>query len=105
LDSKRYYDEIYCKQFEKIIRYKYSDAKIDAIIVSDHHAFYLMLEMRKTFHADVPLVVCGIGRVDPEVIADYKPIYEVTEGDAGIRSTLDLILSIHPGINKNIFCC
>lgn len=103
LDSKRYPDEIYFKQFEEIIRYKYSAAKIDAIIVSDHNAFYLMLEMRKTFHADVPLVFCGIDRIDPEDLADYKPIYGVLEGDSGIQSTLDVILSIHPGINKIIF--
>lgn len=103
LDSKRYFDEIYFKQLEKILRYKYSTAKIDAIIVSDHHAFYLMLEMRKTFHADVPLVFCGIDRIDPEDLADYKPIYGVLEGDSGIQSTLDLILSIHPGIKKIFF--
>jgi len=103
LDSKRYFDEIYFKQLEKILRYKYSTAKIDAIIVSDHHAFYLMLEIRKTFHADVPLVFCGIDRIDPEDLADYKPIYGVLEGDSGIRSTLDLILSIHPGIKKIFF--
>jgi len=103
LDSKRYSDDIYYKYLEEIIRYKYSDAKIDAIIVSDHHAFYLMLRMRKTFQADVPLIFCGIDRVDPEGLTDYKPIYGIEEGDSGIRSTLDLILSIHPGIRKIFF--
>ena len=103
LDSKRYDGEIYYKYLEEILRYKYSDAKIDAMIVSDHHAYNLMLEMRKTFQADTPLIFCGLDRVYPENIADYKPIYGVVEGDGGIRSTLDLILSIHPGIRKIFF--
>ena len=62
-----------------------------------------MLEMRKTFHPDTPFVFCGIDRVDPEDLADYKQIYGLLEGDSGIRSTLDLILSVHPGINKIFF--
>ena len=103
LDSKRYSDEIYYKYLEEIIRYKYGNAKIDAIIMSDHHAFYLMQRMRKTFQTDVPLIFCGLDRVDPESIAVYKPIYGIVEGDSGIRSTLDLILSIHPGIHKIFF--
>ncbi|MFC1789130.1 PAS domain S-box protein, partial [Thermodesulfobacteriota bacterium] len=102
LDSKRYADESYYKQFEEILRYKYSAAKIDAIIVSDHNAYYLMLEMRKTFHPDVPLVFLGIDRVVPEDLADYEPIYGLLEGDGGIRSTLDLVFSVHPGTNKII---
>ena len=103
LDSKRYDGEIYYKHLKEILRYKYSDAKIDAMIVSDHHAYNLMLEMRKTFQADTPLIFCGLDRVYPENIADYKPIYGIVEGDGGIRSTLDLILSIHPGIRKIFF--
>jgi len=59
--------------------------------------------MRKTFHPDTPFVFCGIDRVDPEDLADYKQIYGLLEGDSGIRSTLDLILSVHPGINKIFF--
>jgi len=103
MDSKRYPDDLNVRQFEETLRYKYSAAKIDAIIVSDHNAFYLMLEMRKTFHPDVPLVFCGIDQIDFEAVKEYEPIYGLLEGDGGIGSTLDLILSIQPNINKLIF--
>lgn len=103
LDSKRYTGQDYFNQKKNIIRYKYSTTKIDAIIVSDHHAFNLMLEMRKTFHTDVPLVFCGIDRIDPDSIANYAPIYGLEERDGGIQSTLNLILSIHHDIYKIFF--
>lgn len=102
LDTKRHIDKTYFHQIEQLIRYKYNDLGIDVIITSDDNALDFMLGMRKVFLKNVPLIFCGIDHIHPERISGYEPIYGVEESD-GTRSTLDLILSIHPDTNTVFF--
>jgi PAS domain S-box-containing protein len=98
LDSQHYNGKEYTDSLEKMLRYKYGNSKIDAIIVSDHYAVRLTLSMRGTFHRGVPLVYLGIDRFRWEHREEYKPIYGLEEEDGGVFGTLDLIFSIHRNV-------
>ena len=83
---------------EKLLRYKYGNSKIDAIIASDHYAVKLALAMRGTFQRGVPLVYLGIDKFIWEHREEYEPIYGLEEEDGGVFGTLDLIFSIHRNV-------
>ncbi|MFC1800184.1 ABC transporter substrate-binding protein [Candidatus Eisenbacteria bacterium] len=102
LDTKRHYDAAHCHYMAQIIRHKYDGWAMDAIITSDDNALDFMLDMRAEFLTATPLVFCGIDRADPARIGGYEPIYGVEERD-GTPSTIDLMLSLHPGISTIFF--
>jgi signal transduction histidine kinase len=98
LDSQRHDGKEYTDSLEKLLRYKYGNSRIDAIIASDHYAVKLALAMRGTFHRGVPLVYLGIDRFIWEHREEYNPIYGLEEEDGGVFGTLDLIFSIHRNV-------
>jgi PAS domain S-box-containing protein len=102
LDSKRFNGKDYQDFVEKLIRYKYSDLKIDAIIASDHFAVGLALAMRGTFQRGVPMVYLGIDKFAWEHRPEYEPICGIEEKDVAIRGTIDMIFSVQPKV-KTIY--
>ena len=102
LDTKRNTEETYLQQMERLILYKYENKDLDAIITSDDSALDLMLGIKEEYFSNVPLVFCGVDR-DIERVSDFNSMYAVTGSKEGIRSTLDLILSLHPNIETVFF--
>jgi two-component system sensor kinase FixL len=98
LDSQHYEGKEYTDFLEKLLRYKYGNSKIDAIVASDHYAVKLALAMRGTFQRGVPLVYLGIDKFIWGRREEYKPIYGLEEEDGGVFGTLDLVFSIHRNV-------
>lgn len=60
MDWKRYPKPENLDSFYQRIRYKYSNMKIDLVIVSDDAAFNFTLKYRDKIFTDIPIVFCGI---------------------------------------------
>jgi len=102
LDTKRHFTKSYFRQVEELFRHKYKSANIDLVITSDDNALDFILGIRKELFPGIPLVFCGIDHIKHERIASHEPIFGIEEADS-TASTIDLILSIHPGIESLTF--
>lgn len=102
LDTKRYVEKSYFQQIKQLFRYKYKDKSIDVIIISDDNALDLVLGTNEECFPNVPFVFCGVDR-DLETISNFNSAYVVTGSHEGIKSTIDLILSLHPDIETVFF--
>ncbi len=98
LDTKRYVEKSYFQFIKQLVRYKYKE-NIDVIIISDDNALDLVLETKEECFPDAPIVFCGVDR-DREFM---NSAYAVTGSSDGIKSTIDLILSLHPNIETVFF--
>ena len=102
LDAKRYFGKAYFENMKQIYRDKYMNRGIDVIIISDDEAFDLVLEIRAECFPNVPIAVCGLNQ-DLKIISNINSAYAVEGGHDGIRSTIDLILSLQPDIETVFF--
>ena len=102
LDAKRYFGKAYFENMKQVYRDKYKNRGIDVIIISDDEAFDLVLGIRAECFPNVPITVCGLNQ-DLKIISNINSAYAVIGGHDGIRSTIDLILSIQPDIETVFF--
>ncbi|MCP3966530.1 MAG: PAS domain S-box protein, partial [Lentisphaerae bacterium] len=102
LDTNRHFKTPYLQKFEELFRHKYKDTNIDLVITSDDNALDFVLGIRKELFPGIPLVFCGIDHINPERLAGQESVYGIEEADS-TASTIDLILSIHPGIKSLTF--
>ncbi|PKL48630.1 MAG: hypothetical protein CVV42_09160 [Candidatus Riflebacteria bacterium HGW-Riflebacteria-2] len=102
MDIKRRWDDEYKRLFVDLLRYKYQNRRVDAIILSDNVAFDCMREYGNEIFPDVPVFFCGVNYLDPAQIADF-PLYTGISEVADIAANLDLIMHLQPQIKKVAF--
>ncbi|TVQ11628.1 MAG: PAS domain S-box protein [Bacteroidetes bacterium] len=65
MDSKRLFDTSHQEKLLALYRYKFSNAKFDAIILSDDDALQFMYTYGEQLFPSVPVVFCGINNYNP----------------------------------------
>lgn len=99
LDTKRYFTPQYLSQQKESLSKKYTNTQFDVVLVSDNHALNFALDFRKELFADAPIVFCGVNSFKKEMLKGHKNITGINES-VGVRKTIDLMLSIHPGTKR-----
>ena len=101
LDTKRNYSKKYYDKLISLYREKARIIDFDAIIVSDNAAFNFILEYGEELYPKTPVVFCGVNNLNQERLNNHGDICGIVER-AEHRQTLNLILKLHPNLNKLI---
>jgi len=99
MDTKNINSDSYYKEFYDMMKVKYENVSIDAIISSDDNAFGFLLEHRDSLFKEVPIFFCGINRMDIHDVDGVKDIYGVVEHKSTYE-TVQIALKQNPNINK-----
>lgn len=95
MDTKRYSDKSYINQWTNLLQHKYSQKKIDLIIVSDDNAFNLIRRLRNVVFPGVPVVFCGVNYLEnPQDITAYNMTGVMESYD--IPGTIQLGVQLFP---------
>lgn len=101
LDTKRNFSQEYYDKLISLYREKAKIINFDVIIVSDNAAFDFILKYGEELYPKTPVVFCGVNNLNKSILKDQQDICGVVE-KAEHRETLNLILKLHPDLNKLI---
>lgn len=101
LDSKAGLTPEKTSRLEEAYRQKYATIDIDLVITSDNNALDFMLEEREALFPGIPIVFCGINKLDLPRIKQKPPIMGVIE-NSDIEKTLRLAHDIFPE-RRNVY--
>jgi len=96
MDTKRFWQPEYIRQFPEIYRRKYLDHHFDVILATDNNAFDFLRDYRDPLFPGTPVVFCGVNYFRQEDLAGHHGFTGVSE-EADVKETLDLALRLHPG--------
>lgn len=100
LDTKRRdYDKDYEEEFVHYMRSKYKGYQPELIYVTDDNALNFMLQHRKKFFSNVPIVFSGINDLSKENTLDKKIFTGVFENN-DVISNIKLIRTLFPQENE-----
>ncbi|MFV0423555.1 ABC transporter substrate binding protein [Oleidesulfovibrio sp.] len=102
MDSKRRGYERAATQASSILSEKYYRDFFDVIIAADDNAFDFMTEFRQALFPDVPLVFCGVNRLQvsrDQMLQNTTGVLELTD----IAGTISLAISVQPQIRNIAF--
>lgn len=104
MDAKHYPDSLLFETLAGLYKKKYAKFPPDIIISCDDDALIFLFQYRNTIFPGVPVVFSGLNveDFDPEILAGKKGYTGVVER-LDLASTIDLILSVHPGVRKIAF--
>lgn len=101
LDTKRNYSQKYYDKLVSLYREKASIINFDVIIVSDNAAFDFILKYGEELYPKTPIIFCGVNNLDKNILKNRQDISGIVEKTEH-RETLNLILKLHPDLNKLI---
>lgn len=99
MDTKRHDTEDYFQRLKALYEIKYMKKKIDVILSSDDHALDFLLKYRNELFPGVPVVFCGVDRVEPERLAGHDRIFGVEEG-LEFEKNIRMALRLHPEVES-----
>ncbi len=101
LDGRRMVDDAaYEAALKALLEQKYKRFTPSVIIVSDDYAYEFILNNRQQlFHADIPVVFCGVNFFNPKFLKGKHNVTGILEGTA-IAQNLDLIQRLQPDVRK-----
>ena len=95
MDTKRHDEKTYFEYLKKIYHYKYLGSGIDIIISSDDHALDFLLQYRAELFSGVPIIYCGIDKINPKRVNGHKLLFGIAE-DLDVKKNLEIALGFHP---------
>ncbi len=98
-DTKRFISQDHYDQLYQLIREKYKDIPLDAVIVSDDYALSFVSEHYDDLFLGKPIIFCGINYLTPELIAFSPNVTGVIEKKY-IKESIDLARSLNPDIQE-----
>ncbi|MCP4756049.1 MAG: PAS domain S-box protein, partial [Proteobacteria bacterium] len=101
MDTKRFYDDRHLENLYQLLNYKYRNKTLDVIISSDDHAFNFLLNTSDTLFPGIPIVFCGINRLEESSMAGQKLFTGVAES-TDLEKTIEIAMQLHPK-TKNIY--
>lgn len=101
LDTKRYFTPQYLRSQADYLGTKYESTEFDVILISDNHALNFALDFRSELFPGIPIVFCGVNSFEAEMLKGQSNITGINEV-AGVRKTLDLMMSVHPETKRII---
>ena len=65
MDTKNFFNEAYLKTLAHTYTFKYAEAQLDGIVVTDNNALAFMTSYGKEIFPGIPVVACGINNAKP----------------------------------------
>ncbi|MRT93027.1 ABC transporter substrate binding protein [Ancylomarina sp. 16SWW S1-10-2] len=95
LDTKRNPSPEYLNKVIELYDLKLQKEKYDAIIVSDNNALSFVIDHRKIYFQNTPIIFCGINHFKDKMIQNMNNITGIAE-TVDWKGTIDLVLSTKP---------
>lgn len=95
MDTKRHSSSQYMLMMARTFLHKYGQTQLDAIVVSDDHAYNFVRRQRSALFRDVPIVFCGVNYLEETDTLPQSGITGVVES-YDILGTIKLGLSLFP---------
>lgn len=94
LDWKRYPDQENLAHLVDLFHYRYSNQKIDIIVVTDNAALDFAVRYREKLFSNAPIIFCGINGFSAmkNIPSDVTGVAETINP----KATLDIAFSLHP---------
>lgn len=99
LDWKRYPTQDNLNNFYTMIKGKYQNSHIDAVMVTDNSALDFAIKYRKELLNNAPIIFSGVNQVDVDALKDRSNITGVLE-EIDSAGTIEIALDINPSIEK-----
>ena len=104
MDTKRYSGRRYFELLYSQYKYKYSSMRMDCVIAVDDDALNFLLEYHDSLFPAAPVVFCGIN--DLEIPAHInRKVYTGIMEEESPRSTIDLVMKLHPSAKSIYVIC
>lgn len=101
LDAKRNNSQKYHDKLVSLYQEKARIIDFDAVIVSDNAAFNFIIEYGAKLYPETPVIFCGVNNLNKNVLENKNNFCGIVE-KAEHREIIDLILKLHPNLNKLI---
>jgi PAS domain S-box-containing protein len=101
MDTKRISGEQLDEYFYRLLRYKYTEMDLDAIITVDDYAFRFVVENREELFPNVPIVFCGVNFFEEAMLRGYRDITGLVES-YDVEATMKVAKKLHPRLD-NLF--
>ena len=101
MDTKRFYDDNHLENLAQLLKNKYRSQTLDVIISSDDHAYNFLLKNSETIFPEVPIVFCGVNRLEESSLNGRKWFTGVVES-TDLEKTIEVAIQLYPK-TKNIF--
>lgn len=101
LDTKHYSSREYLDEVYRSLSKKYADTNFQLILAADNNALSFVLNHRREFFPDTPIVFCGINFFSQDMLQGLSNITGVNE-DVRPRRTIDLMLHNRPETKRII---
>jgi signal transduction histidine kinase len=99
MDTRRYAIETVDAALLELYLSKYAGISFDVIICVDNNALAFVLKHRDRLFTDVPVVFCGVHRLEPSLLHGHHGITGIFE-EYDRKNTIDLALKLHPSIRQ-----
>lgn len=99
MDTKRLQPDSAFPRLASLYEFKYSDLHFDAIVCCDNNALDFLVQYHHMVFDGTPVIFCGINNFEPTMLNghdDFTGIFEQLD----VRSSLELILELHPSIRQ-----
>ena len=83
MDTKRLYDEVHLQNLYEVYKYKYSQMRFEAVMVSDNNAFEFVRQHHDDLFPGTPVVFCGVNE-------QVSGVFDVTGLDRIFKFTDDI---------------
>lgn len=104
MDTKRYTGRDYFELLYSQYKYKYSSMLIDCVIAADDDALNFLLQYHDSLFPAAPVVFCGINDLEAPSRISGKLYTGIMEEESP-RSTIDLVISLHPSAKSIYVIC
>ncbi|MBI9036175.1 MAG: PAS domain-containing protein, partial [Bacteroidales bacterium] len=101
LDTKRNPQVAYRKKLAELYKEKLHTIPYEVIITVDNNALDFVKKYQDQYFKDIPVVFCGINHFKEADREGTQNVSGITE-DVDYKSTIDLILKVHPGLSRLI---
>lgn len=99
MDTKRIDTQEYLDEFYKYYKERFKNSLFDVIMVVDNSALDFVQKYHDELFKDKPIVFLGINNFNDNLIKGITNVSGVVE-NVDIKRNVDLILAMHPHINK-----
>ena len=94
IDARHIYSREYFESLYRLLKLKYSESQINAVICSDDQSLHFMQQYGQKLFPGVPIVFCSVSGYKPDML-DSKNITGLIES-IDIKGTLEVALKLHP---------
>lgn len=102
MDTKKVVTPLYLKKLFELYTEKFRERDFDLVIAADNNALEFVMKYHGKLFKNLPVVFLGINNFDASIINEnnMRPFTTGVVEEVDIKKNIDLILKIHPNLEK-----